>query len=945
MNRLIKLLPLLIICVVLCCGGEANAAWEGREPVVFTATGTDRGYLSYLRMNDMVSIVGNDGIQKGGFTVGETLGNEDVTGLSGGDKIIIFDDRSNFTEIIVLQAGIDNIDSPDTVTEENGGYITVHTASDNPKIMYRRISEPSTPWTAMAENSVSGIMYGTYEVQIEQSGSRLASPVRTVTITLNNPVFTHRVTWQMPAGSEGSFSVFEGGKQLISGDEVAENTPVTIVTAPNTSAGYAVDNVLCKYHASNGDEHPVSVAKTGDNTYSFSMPVSYAEISVSFAKTYNIKVNGEAFTSSKMTIAGVTYYPESSSLIMNNAAIESLSVETGTSTRIYLAGTNNVSSGIRSSASLEIQPYTTGGSPSGTLYARGGQTDNSYGIMLTSGDLTVAYGASVRAAGASGCKNGFGVNVPGRVRVAGNLTAYGADGAGTANTGIYCGSLIVEKTGPDTGGTVFANALTCNTYVAAGTGIYTTGDITVETNGYLNVSTASVSGASRGIVCGGNLTSSGNISISTGDSLQSDSVGILVSGTFTVAGGSVLSQAENAGSGISCGVFGKVMLSGGEIEACGKNRAFSAEPGYKAGYTPKVSAAEAGGILTPVSAPTAQTYSLPHVHITPKSVIIKGPDNALKAGERYQIEAWPKNYSFSWSSSDPSCVSVDQSGTVTALKITETPVTITATGINPEKTGYETATVFISVIEAPADTPDSPPEPVYPDADVYFKENSLSLVSRGGVKSVGYYFYPSSYYGEITVACSDTTGAVIKYWLDEHMQQIAVSAVANGTARIDIKPKHGNGRGDTLYVTVAGVSYGFTYKQNDGVWFYDNPGNFTVRCSGPYSELTGIYMDGILVPQYSEGRPNWTIEAGIESTITFTNDYMQTLAHSRHTLSFSYPAAGQVSTTIWVQSVKDTPKTGDDASAAAVPVMVFSFFSAAGCFAAVRKNRRKDNGV
>ena len=83
----------------------------------------------------------------------------------------------------------------------------------------------------------------------------------------------------------------------------------------------------------------------------------------------------------------------------------------------------------------------------------------------------------------------------------------------------------------------------------------------------------------------------------------------------------------------------------------------------------------------------------------------------------------------------------------------------------------------------------------------------------------------------------------------------------------------------------------------------------------------------------------------IKEVSTKTNDvagreYMARLSHGTHTMTLSYSGYGTLSKTIYIQSVRDAPRTGDIPLTAFTSVSLLSLAAAACC---LRKLKKKEH--
>ena len=104
----------------------------------------------------------------------------------------------------------------------------------------------------------------------------------------------------------------------------------------------------------------------------------------------------------------------------------------------------------------------------------------------------------------------------------------------------------------------------------------------------------------------------------------------------------------------------------------------------------------------------------------------------------------------------------------------------------------------------------------------------------------------------------------------------------------------------------------------------------------------GVYIDGVYIPQLSTaGQRNYTVSDSEGKTlITFTREYMARLSHGTHTMTLSYSGYGTLSKTIYIQSVRDAPRTGDIPLTAFTSVSLLSLAAAACC---LRKLKKKEH--
>ena len=329
----------------------------------------------------------------------------------------------------------------------------------------------------------------------------------------------------------------------------------------------------------------------------------------------------------------------------------------------------------------------------------------------------------------------------------------------------------------------------------------------------------------------------------------------------------------------------------------------------------------------------AANYLKKYVFIRSRNLILTPTELTLRVGESQKLSAAvPNGYTVQWFSSSPN-VTVDQlTGTVTGVSAGTAIVTAQAYGSTRAEGDSATCTVAVKGSSAAV-------------TGIHFDQENVSLSTKYGLRTVKYWFSPLGTDGaELTWKCTDATGSIVRFEVSEEEQELYITSVGNGVAVISASTK--NGISAYCRVTVSGIggesSIYIDYIDNSGVWYYDWSDSFTVRCTGTISELLGVYVDGVYIPQMSTaGQRNYTVsDSGGKTLITFTREYMARLSHSVHTLALSYSGYGTLSKRIYIQSVRDAPRTGDAPLAAITAECLFSFAAAACCLRKLRKKER-----
>ena len=675
---------------------------------------------------------------------------------------------------------------------------------------------------------------------------------------------------------------------------------------------------------------------------------SNVTITVEVQTSYPLWVAGEVVTDSNRNDIGerggtISFNPERNILFLNNAVIEG-SIVSKMPLTILFAGDNVISGkvgtgyGISSSENLSI----SASSSADTLTVTAPVADKSCAIAVENAGLTIWNGTNVTAISQGGTEMSAAVFASGTVEVNGNLSAAG--GSAAESYGIYCNNLTVKNINSAGGGSVVAYGGDCYSG-GNSTGVRSAGDITVEYLAALTAAGRGASGSSRGVWANGNFVNNGTADCSSGNG-GSDSVGLFAEGSVSNAGmlsakGGTSSGGASCGiaskqllmtggsldahavSGVkgSTGIFSSTTISGGEIIAEGAGGAFSAMPSFS-GYSPLIRVSDLNSDAFEADSTVASNYLRKYVFITSRILSSAPTELTIYVGETRTLSASvPDGYSLRWSGSNNMVAWVDEMlGTVTG----RSPGTLMATVRVYDPYGIQTSQASCMVTVKANET--------VPVTAIQLDQDNVTLTAIPGLRTVKYWFYPTNATDkEVTFECKDETRSIIRLDVSPENQEFYITPVANGSTMIILTAK--SGAKAYCKVTVNGigtkVSYAISYMDNDGVWYYDWSGDFLVKTTAPASELPGIEIDGVSIPQTAGAQRNWSYTSADGGTaIVFTRQFMSSLYWGKHTLAVSYSATGRITRTFTVQSVRDAPRTGDRPF---VPVLVM--FALSGIFA------------
>lgn len=744
-------------------------------------------------------------------------------------------------------------------------------------------------------------------------------------------------------------SVYIGMNRVNNHCNIQKNQTVRIEL--NIPAGYSItySEASCR-HGTTQDSYNIEL--TGDTQMVFTTPAdlcSSVDIIIEISESFSIKVDNTVVTdANKNDVVGggtVRYFPDRSVLMLSGANVGS--IEINTPLTLLFAGNNNVQT-IHSSTALTISSQ----SASDQLTVTAPSAPYSRAICVEGTSLTISSGANILAQSSGGGTLSAGVDVAGYLEVSGKLTATG--GSAGESYGIRCSTLAVKAASSVAGGEVNATGGDCYTG-GSSTGIAVSGNAMVEYAANLIAAGQGASAASRGMTaggfsvrgtadltagngwsestalyCTGDVTSWGNMSARSGTSSGGASRGIAAA-RLSVAGGDLDAHASS-GTGGSVGITAAVTISGGTVLSEGMSSAFSSTPVFSSGYQPLIRVSDLITAEAEADSSVAANYLKKYVFIRSRNLILTPTELTIRVGESQKLSAAvPSGYSVQWFSSTPN-VTVDQmTGTVTGVSAGTAIVTAQAYSSTRSEADSATCTVTVKGSSAAV-------------TGIHFDQENVSLSTKYGLRTVKYWFSPLGTGGaELTWKCTDATGNIVRFEVSEEEQELYITSVGNGVAVISASTK--NGISAYCRVTVSGIggetSIYIDYIDNSGVWYYDWSDSFTVRCTGKISELLGIYFDGVYIPQMStSGQRNYTVsDSGGKTLITFTRDYMARLSRGAHTMTLSYSGYGTLSKTIYIQSIRDAPRTGDIPLAALSAKCLFSFTAAACC---MRKLRKKE---
>ena len=764
----------------------------------------------------------------------------------------------------------------------------------------------------------------------------------------------HTLSWN--ADADPYITVFVDKEHVKNGDAILGGQEV--VVAVNVPAGYSITGceIHCTYEDDWGNTHDFGdIIPDSPTQYRTTIPtglIESVELTVEIGKAFAVAVNGKAVTDANkddiLEDGGtVRYFPDRSVLMLSNATADSIDINTPV-TLLFNGNNNNIRT-IHSTAALTISSQYAADQL--TVTAPVSAESRAICVEGANASLTISSGANVLAQSSGGGTLSAGVDVAGYLEVSGTLTAAG--GSAASSYGIRCNTLAVKATGSASGGRVTASGGDC--YSGSSTGIAVSGNAMVENRAKLTAAGKSASGASRGmsagglavrgeailtagsgwsestaLYCTGEVASWGNLSATGGASSGGVSRGIAAA-RLTAAGGELDAHASSGVRG-SVGITGTVTISGGTVLSEGMSSAFSEVPVFTGGYQPLIRVSD---LITPeveADSTVAANYQKKYAFIRSRSLILSPSELTLRVGESQRISAAvPSGYTVKWFSSTPN-VAVDQvTGTVTG--ISAGTATVTAKAYNASNAETDTAACTVTVKGGSGAV-----------TGIHFDQENVSLSTKYGLRTVKYWFSPLGTGGaELTWKCTDATGSIVRFEVSEEEQELYITSVGNGVAVISASTK--NGISAYCRVTVSGIggdtSIYIDYIDNSGVWYYDWSNTFAVRCTGRISELLGVYVDGVYIPQLSTaGLRNYTVtDSEGKTMITFTREFMARLQHGVHTLTLSYSGYGTLSKTIYIQSVRDAPRTGDEPITAFAAACLLSLAAAAGC---MRKLRRKE---
>ena len=648
----------------------------------------------------------------------------------------------------------------------------------------------------------------------------------------------------------------------------------------------------------------------------------------------------------------VSFNPERNMLFLNNAVING-GITAKIPLTVVFSGDNIVSGvpgtnfGIYSEADLTLSSYAA----TDTLTVTAPWADDSCAIAVKNASLRIGSDANVTALSQGGTTYSTGVYCSGSVEVGGMLSA--SAGSAASSCGIRCNSLTVKTINSLTGGTVTASGGDCYSG-GDSTGVWASGDVGVEYLTTLTVSGRGAAGSSRGVYAGGNFTNNGTADCTAGNS-GSDSTGLYAEGTLTNAGmltasggvasetshgivssalfltgGEVTARAASGGSG-STGISGEVTVSGGTVLAEGSDGAFSAMPNFS-GYTPLIRISDLSADAVEADSSIAANYLKRYVFITSRVVAASSEDLVITVGETRTLTASvPAGYTLRWYSSNSYVAFVDELlGIVTGRSPGMAVLTLKAYNPATAQTSETTCRVLVKENEKIV-------------ASVLHIDQEYVHLEPPGFRTVRYWFTPSSTTERtVTITSSDTMRNIIRVDYGTTEGEFYITPLGDGEAMITLEAA--GGAKAYCKVTVTGMRpdtyYSISYKENDGVWYYDYSDGFLIRTTAPANIVPEIKIDGTAIPQYNGGGYNWTMSSAEGGTaIHFTKAFMASLYRGKHTLSISYVPKSEP---IYIQSRRDVPKTGDHSLLPAMGSFLTSGCALAGLLPVLgnKKNRK-----
>lgn len=279
--------------------------------------------------------------------------------------------------------------------------------------------------------------------------------------------------------------------------------------------------------------------------------------------------------------------------------------------------------------------------------------------------------------------------------------------------------------------------------------------------------------------------------------------------------------------------------------------------------------------------------------------------------------------------------------------------------------------------DAPEASPSSSPE--NPDASpspsispeqlptVVFMRSEVTLTAGGGAGTVPYTFSDGTDVDSVYVDwhLEGTDIVRVQIYRDGENRQVIIVPKKAGSACLTATIQGGDQTEMRIHVVdtsdpaapnadssdsfdsglLNSLDTGFTvadtwfYPGNE--WNYDAPESISLCCSGPYSMLTGVYVDGIYVPPVSGGIINYTVTPGENNStsVNFSNEWLSSLTHGKHYAYCTY-SNGVTSYTrpFYCISRYGRPVSGD---VPLYPYITAAVMSLAGSIASARILRRK----
>ena len=770
-----------------------------------------------------------------------------------------------------------------------------------------------------------------------------------------------RLTWS--ADTERYLaSVQSMGQALPKGSTVVPGQEILVSLKLN---GLALSKCAAEYDYRPYDSiisYEENLTQVSDATYRFVVPdkqiFSDIELIITATNQYPVWIAGTQVTDVNRDNVleeqgyAVSFNPERNMLFLNNAVING-GITSKIPLTVVFSGDNIVSGvpgtnfGIYSEADLTLSSYAA----TDTLTVTAPWADDSCAIAVKNASLRIGSDADVTALSQGGTTYSTGVYCSGSVEVGGKLSA--SAGSAASSCGIRCNSLTVKTINSLTGGTVTASGGDCYSG-GDSTGVWASGDVGVEYLTTLTVSGRGAAGNSRGVYAGGNFTNNGTADCTAGNS-GSDSTGLYAEGALTNAGmltasggvasetshgivssalfltgGEVTARAASGGIG-STGISGAATVSGGTVLAEGSGGAFSDMPNFS-GYTPMIYVSDLSADAAEADSSLAANYLKRYVFITPRVVAAPSEDLVITVGETRTLTASvPAGYTLRWYSSNSYVAFVDELlGTVTGRSPGMAVLTLKAYNPATAQTSETSCRVVVKENEKIV-------------ASVLHIDQEYVHLEPPGFRTVRYWFTPSSTTERtVTITSSDTMRNIIRVDYGTTEGEFYITPLGDGEAMITLEAA--GGAKAYCKVTVTGMRpdtyYSISYKENDGVWYYDYSDGFLIRTTAPANIVPEIKIDGTAIPQYNGGGYNWTMSSAEGGTaIHFTKAFMASLYRGKHTLSISYVPKSEP---IYIQSRRDVPKTGDHSLLPAMGSFLTSGCALAGLLPVLgnKKNRK-----